>query len=109
LASDEAVLNIYKGADGAFANAHRGSLVIDLSTVNPQTSQELSRLGSARGVSVLDVTISGSTPAAEQGALTLFGGGDQGCFAASETIFKVIARKSFYLGRRGSGAIMNVC
>ena len=48
LASDEAVLNIYKGADGAFANAHRGSLVIDLSTVSPQTSQELSRLGSER-------------------------------------------------------------
>jgi 3-hydroxyisobutyrate dehydrogenase-like beta-hydroxyacid dehydrogenase len=108
LASDEAVLNIYKGADGAFANAHRGSLVIDLSTVNPQTSQELSRLGSARGVDVLDVTISGSTPAAEQGALTLFGGGDQGCFAAAESIFRVIARKYFYLGPSGSGATMKL-
>jgi len=108
LASDEAVLNIYKGADGAFANAHRGSLVIDLSTVNPQTSQELSRLGSVRGVGVLDVTISGSTPAAEQGALTLFGGGDQGCFAGAESIFRVIARKYFYLGPSGSGATMKL-
>ena len=108
LASDEAVLNIYKGADGAFANAHRGSLVIDLSTVSPQTSQELSRLGSERGVGVLDVTISGSTPAAEQGALTLFGGGDQGCFAAAESIFRVIARKYFYLGPSGSGATMKL-
>jgi 3-hydroxyisobutyrate dehydrogenase len=108
LASDEAVLNIYKGADGAFANAHRGSLVIDLSTVSPQTSQELSRLGSERGVGVLDMTISGSTPAAEQGALTLFGGGDQGCFAAAESIFKVIARKYFYLGPSGSGATMKL-
>ena len=96
LASDEAVLNIYKGADGAFANAHRGSLVIDLSTVSPQTSLELSRLGSERGVGVLDVTISGSTPAAEQGALTLFGGGDQVCFTAAESIFRVIARKYFW-------------
>ena len=43
LASDEAALNVYKGADGAFANAHRGSPVIDLSTVNSHTSQELSR------------------------------------------------------------------
>ena len=108
LASDEAVLNIYKGADGAFANAQRGSLVIDLSTVNPKTSQELSRLGSARGVGVLDVTISGSTPAAEQGALTLFGGGDQECFAAAESIFKVISRKHFYLGPSGSGATMKL-
>jgi 3-hydroxyisobutyrate dehydrogenase-like beta-hydroxyacid dehydrogenase len=108
LASDEAVMSIYKGADGVFANAHRGSLVIDLSTVNPQTSQELSRLGSALGVSVLDVTISGSTPAAEQGALILFGGGDQGCFAAAESIFKVISRKYFYLGPGGSGATMKL-
>jgi 3-hydroxyisobutyrate dehydrogenase-like beta-hydroxyacid dehydrogenase len=108
LATDEAVLNIYKGADGAFANTHRGSLLIDLSTVSPKTSQELSRLGSERGVHVLDVTISGSTPAAEQGALTLFGGGDQACFAAAESIFRVIARKYFYLGPSGSGATMKL-
>jgi len=108
LPSDEAVLNIYKGLDGAFANAHRGSLVIDMSTVYPKTSQELSRLGSERGVDVLDVTISGSTPAAEQGALILFGGGDQGCFTAAESIFRVIARKYFYLGPSGSGATMKL-
>jgi 3-hydroxyisobutyrate dehydrogenase-like beta-hydroxyacid dehydrogenase len=41
LASDEAVLHVYEGADGAFANARRGALVIDLSTVNPKTSLEL--------------------------------------------------------------------
>src|SRR3984957_13307736 len=108
LANDEAVLNTYQGVDGVFAKANRGSLVIDLSTVNPQTSQELSRLGAERGVDVLDVTISGSTPVAEQGALTLFGGGDQGCFAAAESIFRVIARKYFYLGPSGSGAIMKL-
>jgi len=108
LASDEAVLHVYGGTDGAFINARRGALVIDLSTVNPKTSQELSRLGSERGVDVLDVTISGSTPAAKQGTLTLFGGGDQGCFAAAESIFRVIARKYFYLGPSGSGATMKL-
>src|SRR6202050_4749246 len=108
LATDDAVLNTYKGADGVFANVHRGSLVIDLSTVNPETSQELSRLGSACGVGVLDVTISGSTPAAEQGALTLFGGGDQGCFTAAEAIFRAIAKKYFYLGPSGAGATMKL-
>jgi 3-hydroxyisobutyrate dehydrogenase len=108
LPTDEAVLNIYKGANGAFANAHRGSLIIDLSTVNPETSRELSRLGSERGLHVLDVTMSGSTPVAEQGALTLFGGGNQGCFAAAEPIFRVIARKHFYLGPSGAGATMKL-
>ena len=108
LATDEAVLGTYQGADGVFAKAQRGSLVIDLSTVNPQTSQELSRLGSEHGVQVLDVTMSGSTPVAEQGALTLFGGGDPGCFTAAESIFKVIARKYIYLGPSGSGATMKL-
>jgi 3-hydroxyisobutyrate dehydrogenase-like beta-hydroxyacid dehydrogenase len=108
LASDEAVLHVYKGSDGVFVNALGDALVIDLSTVSPKTSQELSRLGSERGLHVLDVTISGSTPAAEQGALTLFGGGDQGYFAAAESIFRVIARKYFYLGPSGSGATMKL-
>jgi 3-hydroxyisobutyrate dehydrogenase len=108
LASDEAVLDVYGGAGGAFANARRGALVIDLSTVDPKTSLELSRLGSERGVDVLDVTMSGSTPVAEQGALTLFGGGDQGCFESAEAIFRVISKKYFYLGPSGSGATMKL-
>jgi len=96
LPSDETVLNVYKEQDGVFANAHRGSLVIDL------------RLGSERGVEVLDVTISGSTPAAERGLLTLFGGGDKACFEAAEPIFRAIAQKYFYLGPSGSGATMKL-
>ena len=108
LPNDEAVLNVYRGPDGVFAHAHRGSLVIDMSTVYPKTSEELSRLGSERGVDILDVTISGSTPAAEQGALILFGGGDPGCFEAAEPIFRAIARKHFHLGPTGSGARMKL-
>ena len=54
------------------------------------------------------MTISGSTPAAEQGALTLFGGGDQSRFADAESIFKAISRKHFYLGPSGSGATMKL-
>jgi 3-hydroxyisobutyrate dehydrogenase len=108
LPSDRAVLDIYGGPDSVFAHAHPGSVVIDLSTVFPETSQELSRLGQERGVEVLDVTISGSTPAAENGLLTLFGGGDKERFDSAESIFRVIAKKYFYLGPNGSGATMKL-
>jgi len=84
LPSDEAVLDIYRAPNGALANMSPGSVIIDMSTVYPETSRELSRLGSERGIKVLDVTISGSVPAAEQGILTLFGGGDQECFGAAK-------------------------
>jgi 3-hydroxyisobutyrate dehydrogenase-like beta-hydroxyacid dehydrogenase len=108
LPSDEAVLEIYTGPDGVFASAQRGSLVIDLSTVYPETSQELSRLGAEYGIEVLDVTMSGSTPVAENGLLTLFGGGNKERFDGAESIFRVIAQKYFYLGPSGSGATMKL-
>ncbi len=108
LPSDEAVLDIYRGPDGVFANAHRGLKVIDLSTVYPETSQQLSRRGLERGVEVLDVTMSGSIPAAENGLLTLFGGGNKEHFDAAESIFRAIAKKYFYLGPSGSGATMKL-
>jgi 3-hydroxyisobutyrate dehydrogenase len=108
LPNDDAVLSIYGGPNGVFADVHRNSLVIDMSTVDPETSRELARLGAEHGVQVLDVTISGSTPAAEKGLLTLFGGGDKSRFDASEPIFRAIARKYFYLGPNGSGATMKL-
>jgi 3-hydroxyisobutyrate dehydrogenase-like beta-hydroxyacid dehydrogenase len=108
LPSDEAVLDIYRGPDGVFASARPGSRVIDLSTVYPETSQKLSKRGSERGLDVLDVTMSGSSPAAENGLLTLFGGGNKDCFESAESIFRVIAKKYFYLGPSGSGATMKL-
>ncbi len=108
LPSDEAVVDVYKGPQGILANARRGSLAIDLSTVYPDISRQLSKFGLERGVEVLDVTVSGSTPAAENGLLTLFGGGDKERFDAAESIFRVIAKKYFYLGSSGSGTTMKL-
>jgi 3-hydroxyisobutyrate dehydrogenase len=108
LANDDAVRNVYTGPEGVFANVHPGTVVIEMSTVNPETSRELYKLGAARAVSVLDVPISGSTPAAEQGTLTLFGGGDEKIFDNAEPIFRAVARQYFYLGPSGSGTTMKL-
>jgi 3-hydroxyisobutyrate dehydrogenase-like beta-hydroxyacid dehydrogenase len=85
-----------------------GSVVIEMSTVSPEISRQLAERGSHYGIHVLDVTISGSTPAAEQGALVLFGGGGQASFQAAESIFRAIARSYFYMGPSGSGATMKL-
>jgi 3-hydroxyisobutyrate dehydrogenase-like beta-hydroxyacid dehydrogenase len=50
----------------------------------------------------------GSTPIAEKGLLTLFGGGNEECFDAAESIFRVMAQKYFYLGQSGAGATMKL-
>lgn len=108
LPNDEAVLDVYLGPGGALSNIRPGSLVIDLSTVSPETAKRIGKFGCDHKIPALDVTISGSTPAAEQGTLVLFGGGDQACFQAVEPIFRSVARSYFYMGASGSGATMKL-
>ena len=108
LANDDAVRNVYMGPEGIFANVRRGSVVIEMSTVHPELSWELYKRGSDFDVHVLDVPISGSTPAAEQGTLTLLAGGDEEISRAAEPLFRAIARQYFYLGPSGSGTTMKI-
>jgi 3-hydroxyisobutyrate dehydrogenase-like beta-hydroxyacid dehydrogenase len=108
LPNDGVVRSVYTGPQGVLENIRRGSMIIEMSTVSPETSRELYRLAIARGVSVLDVPVSGSTPAAEQGLLTLLGGGDEDSFNAAQAIFDAIGRQHFYLGPSGSGATMKL-
>jgi 3-hydroxyisobutyrate dehydrogenase-like beta-hydroxyacid dehydrogenase len=108
LPNDEAVRSVYNGPQGVLEHIRRGSMIIEMSTVSPETSRELYRLGAARGVSVLDVPVSGSTPAAEHGLLTLLCGGDEESFNAAQAIFRAIGQQHFYLGPSGSGNTMKL-
>jgi 3-hydroxyisobutyrate dehydrogenase len=108
LTNDEAVQSVYAGPAGVFAEARPGTVVLEMSTISPESSRELHRLGSESGIEVLDVAISGSTPAAEQGILTLLAGGNQDLFDAAEPIFQAIARQYFLLGGPGSGTAMKL-
>jgi 3-hydroxyisobutyrate dehydrogenase-like beta-hydroxyacid dehydrogenase len=108
LTNDAAVRSVYTGAEGVFAAARPGTVVLEMSTISPETSRELHRLGAEAGIDVLDVAISGSTPAAEQGILTLLVGGDGDLFRAAEPIFQAVAKRYFLLGGPGSGTAMKL-
>jgi 3-hydroxyisobutyrate dehydrogenase-like beta-hydroxyacid dehydrogenase len=108
LTNDEAVQSVYTSSAGVFAEARPGTIVLEMSTISPESSRELHRLGAKSGIEVLDVAISGSTPAAEQGTLTLLAGGNQDVFRAAGPIFQAIARQYFLLGGPGSGTAMKL-
>jgi 3-hydroxyisobutyrate dehydrogenase-like beta-hydroxyacid dehydrogenase len=108
LTNDEAVQSVYSGPEGVFAGTKPGTVVLEMSTISPESSRELHRLGASSGVDVLDVAISGSTPAAEAGILTLLVGGDQELFEAAEPIFQAVAKQYFLLGGPGSGTAMKL-
>src|SRR5438270_7203953 len=108
LTNDQIVHSVYTAAEGVFAAAHPGTAVLEMSTISPESSRELHRLGAQEGIDVLDVAISGSTPAAEEGVLTLLAGGNPDLFRAAEPIFQTIAKQYFLLGGPGSGTAMKL-
>ena len=108
LTNDEAVQSAYAGPAGVFAGARPGTIALEMSTISPETSRELHRLGAKSAIEVLDVAISGSTPAAEQGTVTLLAGGNQDLFDAAQPIFEAIAKQYFLLGGSGSGTAMKL-
>jgi 3-hydroxyisobutyrate dehydrogenase-like beta-hydroxyacid dehydrogenase len=108
LTNDDAVKSVYADPQGVFAYVRRGSAIIEMSTVLPTTSRELYDLSNQAGVKFLDSPVSGSTPAAEEGTLTLFCGGDEEIFQAAQPIFSSISSQHFYLGGSGSGTAMKL-
>jgi 3-hydroxyisobutyrate dehydrogenase-like beta-hydroxyacid dehydrogenase len=105
---DSAVQAVYLGTGNVLRSAKPGTRIIELSTISPKTSRELHRAARQLELFPLDVAISGSTPSAEAGTLTLFGGGDPDIFESAEAIFAAIAKQWFYMGPGGSGVSMKL-
>lgn len=108
LPDERAVQDAYLGTGSVLGSAKPGTRIIELSTISPEATQRLHRAARHSEVSALDVAVSGSTPSAEAGALTLFGGGDREVFEASQAIFAAIAKQWFYMGPSGSGVAMKL-
>lgn len=108
LPDDSVVEAVYLGTGNVLRSARCGTRIIELSTTSPESSRELHRAARELDLPSLDVAISGSTPSAEAGTLTLFGGGDREIFESAEAIFAAIAKQWFYMGPGGSGMSMKL-
>ena len=109
VANDAALEQVMFGPDGALAGTRAGTIVVEMSTVNPRTSRRLHDAARIKGVSVLDAPVSGSTVQAEQGQLVIFVGGEEDVYQECQPILAVLGGKSFYLGPSGAGATMKLC
>ena len=90
------------------ASLSRGLTIIDTTTGDPASSEELARTLSERGVVYLDATISGSSAQVRTGSATVMVGGDAESFAACSDIFALIGPQVFHTGPAGSGAKMKL-
>ncbi len=108
LTNDNAVRDVYLGTEGILTRTRAGQVVLEMSTISPRLSRELHKEAAPYGVQVMDVAISGSTPAVEQGTATLLAGGDAEVFEAAEPIFQAFAKQYFLMGPSGSGTSMKL-
>jgi 3-hydroxyisobutyrate dehydrogenase-like beta-hydroxyacid dehydrogenase len=108
LSNDTAVRSVYLDKGGVFSAAEPGTVILEMSTISPELSRSLHREARTKGVSFLDVAISGSTPAVDAGTITLLAGGDRAIFEQCGPVFESVARQWFLIGPGSSGVQMKL-
>jgi 3-hydroxyisobutyrate dehydrogenase-like beta-hydroxyacid dehydrogenase len=108
LADDAALDAVYHGDDGLAAGLAPDTVVLETSTVDPDTVRGLGPLVAKTGAVLLDAPVSGSVPVVERGQLTLMVGGDPDALDRARPVLEPIATQVFHLGPLGAGATMKL-
>ena len=82
---------------------HRGSIVIDCSTVGADTARTASSLLQAGGVDFLDCPVSGGVEGAQNGTLAIMAGGTPEGFAQAQPLLMAMGKTVAHFGPSGSG------
>lgn len=99
------VEQVVMGEDGILSGAKDGTVIIDNSTIKPETAQMLGEVCKARGVDFLDAPVSGGDIGAKAGTLTIMVGGDEDAFERVLPVFEAIGRTITYIGGCGAGQV----
>lgn len=103
LPSPAIVRAVVAGDDGVLQGARPGTIIIDHSTIDPETSRELAARAADVGVTYLDAPVSGGVQGAEAGTLAVMAGGDAEAFDRARPVIEAYASNVFLVGESGSG------
>ncbi len=96
------------GDDGAARDAAPGALVIDMSTIGPSAARAIGAQLEARGLRFLDAPVTGSSPRAEDGTLTIMAGGAEDDFARARPLLAAMGELIVHVGGPGQGQMLKV-
>ncbi|MFD7614205.1 2-hydroxy-3-oxopropionate reductase [Streptomyces sp. NPDC059828] len=91
------------GHDGILENAREGALLIDMSSITPQTSIDLAKAAAGRGIRVLDAPVSGGEAGAIEAVLSIMVGGAREAFDEALPLLEALGRTIVLCGPHGSG------
>jgi 4-hydroxybutyrate dehydrogenase / sulfolactaldehyde 3-reductase len=94
---------IVMGADGIFAHAQRGSLVMDLSTIDPETTDKMHAEGKARGIATVDAPIGRLAWHADRGESLFMVGAEPADFERVKPLLDAMGTTVHHCGAGGTG------
>jgi 3-hydroxyisobutyrate dehydrogenase-like beta-hydroxyacid dehydrogenase len=98
IADGPALEAITFGDSGVAAGIKSGSVFIDMSTVDPESSMRVAKAVEAKGAKMLRAPVSGSTVLAGAGTLTILASGDKAAFDRCAKVFGAMGQKIFHVG-----------
>lgn len=102
---DDAVSNAVHGDDGVLAGLQPDTVLVDLSTVSPETAKSLAVEVEAVGAGLLDCPVSGSLDRAESGELIVFAGGSAADVATARPVLSVLASRVEHVSETHGGGL----
>ncbi|MBA4775950.1 MULTISPECIES: NAD(P)-dependent oxidoreductase [Agrobacterium] len=91
------------GKDGVAAGAKPGTLIIDMSSIDPEATKELAADAAGKGLRWVDSPLSGGAPKALIGQLTLMAGGSDKDVADAHRVLRHVASNYTHMGPCGAG------
>ncbi|MEU5101206.1 2-hydroxy-3-oxopropionate reductase [Streptomyces sp. NPDC021354] len=101
--ADPQVKEVALGEGGVLEHATPGTLLIDMSSITPQTSREVAAAARDKGVRTLDAPVSGGEAGAVEGVLSIMVGGEPDDFADARPVFEALGTTIVHMGPHGAG------
>jgi 2-hydroxy-3-oxopropionate reductase len=103
------VEQVLTGESGVVEGAAAGSLVIDMSSIDPAPTREIAAALAARDVAMVDAPVSGGERGAIDGTLSIMVGGDPDAIVRAMPIFEVLGKTIVHVGPSGAGQVAKAC
>src|SRR5271165_6048066 len=107
--ASSAVEAAYFGAGGIIEGVMPGRLCVDMSTIDPGTSQRVAARLKERGIRFLDAPVSGGVGGAVAGTLAIMVGGEAGDLAEARPVLAAMGSNIIHVGAVGAGEVAKLC
>jgi 3-hydroxyisobutyrate dehydrogenase-like beta-hydroxyacid dehydrogenase len=102
------VASVLLGEHGVIEAARPGLLCVDMSTIGPVDARRIASALDERGVAMLDAPVTGSSPRAEDGSLTIMVGGEPDEFARTRPLLEAMGQLIVHVGELGQGQMLKL-